>query len=755
MRNILQKKLLPCLLLMALVATNFGVSPLHKVVVQAAESDRLITISGKTVTKDMKIEDVKALFGEPKLETSSYWGGGAYTFYGDNYSDYLYIETGSDGKIVGYASVAKGFETDRYSYGDAYNHTYHAGTVARDDDDIIFGIMSYSDFPSGSLERFQKNLVENNRTLCKHATLMWNAVSYLYGDNVPTTFNDTLFNINAQLAENASDWYEYCQNTGRDDYYQLCEWRMIHEDFPEYPNPLAFASLACNYNCREGYVPAFIYASKGDSKSFFKTIGFVNPDILSSWKSVPYTQQEQELLEKTRTEYMNSVESYNSAKSYYETEPAYSALPLTGGKLSENIAKGAVGYLNSIRVGAGLRPLEYSEELSEAAQCKSTYTVYLSENNIYNPNPHFPEKIDGISDDYYAKCQAGSGENLFMCGIISTDIIGSITYALDDSYGTGQFYARGHRYNLLDPNWEYIGVGNTLQQGCHKMNGYEESNVEVVAWPSKGITPIESGFGAETMMTCKFYNGYEATEDTTVTIHCLNNDITWTVDPKNLSEGQYMNVSGNLVSYMDNSISFNRGGVYEITFSNLKNEQNEDVSYTYRSIYEKAYFDESETAQPQSMSLDKSSLTIKPGTVYRIKASVLPKTAENKRVNWESADTSIATVNECGEITAVAEGETYITACTEDGDITAKCKVTVSAEASDPSAGDDNNDPYRAGDLGGDARVTLQDAQLALKVALNIVKADDNQLSAGDIDGDGKISLADAQVILKMALHII
>lgn len=750
-----RKKIMTWLLLMVLATTNINLLSFRDVIVQAAESDRLITISGKNITKDMKIDDVKALFGEPKLETSSYWGGRACTFYGDNYSDYLYIETGADGKIVGYGSVAKGFQTNNLSYGDAYDHTYHTGTVARDDDDIVFGIMSYNDYYSNVYDTFEKNFVENSRAMCKHAALMWNAVSYLYGDNCPTTFDETMFNINAQLAENGSDFYEYCQNTGKDNYFQLCEWRLINKSYPEYPNPLAFASFADNYNCRDGYVPAFIYSKKEDTDSVYKTIGFINPDILASWKTVPYTQQEQELLEKARTEYTKSVELYNSAQNYYDVEPDYSALPLTGGKLNENIAKGAVGFLNSIRVGAGLNPLEYSEELSEDAQCKSTYTVYLAKNNIPNSNPHYPAKIDGISDEYYEKCQTGSGENLFMCGILSTDIIGSITYAIDDSYGTGQFYQRGHRYNLLDPNWQYIGVGNTLQQGCHKMTGYVESNVDVVAWPSKGITPIESGISAGTMMTCKFYNGYTGTENTTVTVHCLNSGKTWTINPDNLSTGQDINISGNLISYMDESMSFNRGGVYEITFSNLKNKQNEDVSYTYRSIYEKAYIAEMENTQPQSLKLDKSSLMIKPGTIYRIKASILPQTAENKRVNWKSEDTSVATVNECGEITAVTEGETYITVATEDGNITAKCKVVVSATASDPSSGDENNYPYCDGDVDGDAKVTLTDAQFALKAALNIVATDDNQLKAGDIDGDGKISLSDVLTILEMALNII
>lgn len=749
MKTHFSKKIVAILLMAALVVTSTGVWQGQETNAATVVEDRLITVGGKTITESMKIADIKGLFGEPKLVTTSYWGGSAYTFYGENYSDYLYLETYEDGSIAGYGSVSEGFETNTLSYGDVCDNYVRIGTEATDYDDVLYGVMRYTDYHGDAYEIFAEDLVENNRSICRHATEMWNAISYLYGSDTPTTFDETLFNINAQLAENGSDWYEYCNNTDRGAYFQLCSKGSIGFTQYEYPNPLAFAQRARNYTCKEGYVPAFMYIVAGDNTTPMQTTGFINPDILAEWKSVSYTREEQELLQKSRAEYMNSIEVFNSQTSYYDIEPDYSSLPLTGGKLSENAAKGAVGYLNSIRVGAGLSPLEYSEELSEAAQCKSTYLIYLSENDIAVSNGHVPQQIEGIDDEYYAKCQTGAGENLFMCGILSTNIIGSITNALDDSYGSGQYYSRGHRYNLLDPNWKYIGVGNTLQQGCHKMSGYVESDVEVVAWPSKGIMPVESGFSASGMMTCQFYNGYMGTDETTVTIHCLNNDRTWVIDPAKLSDGQDMKISGSLISYTDNSISFARGGVYEITFKGLKNAQGEETSYTYRSVYETAYLEDAESSVPQSLTLGSSSMTLKPGVTKRVKATIEPATAHNKRIHWESEDTSVATVNECGEITAVSLGETTITALTEDGNVSAVCKVVVSDKEESIEI-----PQFILGDVDANKIIELTDAQLALKFALKITGANEEQKVTADVDYDGEITLADAQKILKAALKI-
>lgn len=748
---------------------------------------RFITIGGKTITETMKIEDVLALFGEPKLVTSSYWGGSAYTFYGTDYSDYLYLETYSDGSIASYGSVSEGFETNFLGFGDMKNANANAGQEASDYDGKVYGVIYYTDVHSDAYEIFQKNIVENNRSICKHATLMWNAISYLYGYHTPTVYNEQLYNINLQLAENGSDWYEYCNNTNRESYFQLCGWSSgSGSSLYQYPNPLYFAKDALHYSCNEGYASAFIYIPKEKTTDMARTTGFINPDIVEEWNKVPYTQEEQALLQEVRKTYMDSIETFNAQTSYYDVEPQFEMLPLTGGKLNENAAKGAVGYLNCIRVGAGLNPLEYSEELSLAAQCKSAYVVYLSQNDIALSDPHNPPQIEGVDDEFYAKCQAGEGENLFACGILSTNVIGSITNALDDTAGVGQHYSRGHRYNLLDPNWKSIGVGNTMQQGCHKMSGYEKSSVEAVAWPSKGIMPVESGFSADTMMTCKFYNGYRVTDNTTVRIHCLNNDLTWEINPDNLLEGQDMKNLGNMIAYKDNSISFASGGVYEITFDHMKNEQDEDVSYSYRSVVESAYLDALGEDAARELTLDKTSLKMNPQTVKKIKTTIAPFTAKNKRIYWQSEDPDIVTVNECGEVTAHSLGETDIRAMTEEGNLTATCHITVTSEAindiedgnvthapqtpsPEPSPGmpgtetkepDTSQTPssdspiVKKGDANQDGKVDLEDARVTLMAALAIQPLSGAEFAAADVDDSGKVDLSDANKILRASLEI-
>lgn len=78
------------------------------------------------------------------------------------------------------------------------------------------------------------------------------------------------------------------------------------------------------------------------------------------------------------------------------------------------------------------------------------------------------------------------------------------------------------------------------------------------------------------------------------------------------------------------------------------------------------------------ISLNVNSITLtKKGETKTLTATVSPKEATNKAVTWTSSDPSVATVDQNGKVTAVADGKTVITVKTKDGGMTASCTVTV------------------------------------------------------------------------------
>ncbi|MBQ9358484.1 MAG: Ig-like domain-containing protein [Abditibacteriota bacterium] len=77
------------------------------------------------------------------------------------------------------------------------------------------------------------------------------------------------------------------------------------------------------------------------------------------------------------------------------------------------------------------------------------------------------------------------------------------------------------------------------------------------------------------------------------------------------------------------------------------------------------------------VSLNKSTVKLKPGGTYTLKATVSPADATNREVTWMSYDTSVATVDQNGNVKAVGIGETRIRVKTRDGGYKAKCKIKV------------------------------------------------------------------------------
>jgi len=80
---------------------------------------------------------------------------------------------------------------------------------------------------------------------------------------------------------------------------------------------------------------------------------------------------------------------------------------------------------------------------------------------------------------------------------------------------------------------------------------------------------------------------------------------------------------------------------------------------------------------PTAVSLDKTIDSLMVGDTDTLVATVAPTDATNKAVTWGSSDSTIATVDNAGKVTAVHAGTATITATSVDGSKTAICAVTV------------------------------------------------------------------------------
>lgn len=75
--------------------------------------------------------------------------------------------------------------------------------------------------------------------------------------------------------------------------------------------------------------------------------------------------------------------------------------------------------------------------------------------------------------------------------------------------------------------------------------------------------------------------------------------------------------------------------------------------------------------------LTPSSLTVSVDGTGQLTATVLPTTANNQVVYFSTSDASVATVDETGLVTGIAEGTATITVTTDDGNYTAEAIITV------------------------------------------------------------------------------
>lgn len=108
-----------------------------------------------------------------------------------------------------------------------------------------------------------------------------------------------------------------------------------------------------------------------------------------------------------------------------------------------------------------------------------------------------------------------------------------------------------------------------------------------------------------------------------------------------------------------------------------KNSGSTIITVTTHNGLKTEFFIEVETPVT-NITLNSNEINLNPGGTFKLDATVNPSNASNKNIKWISANESIATVDQSGNVTADVAGTTYISAVSADGKVVATCTVNVS-----------------------------------------------------------------------------
>jgi len=149
-----------------------------------------------------------------------------------------------------------------------------------------------------------------------------------------------------------------------------------------------------------------------------------------------------------------------------------------------------------------------------------------------------------------------------------------------------------------------------------------------------------------------------------------NDGITW-ITLKSWSTQTWANRVEEKVFSFSNNVSYN---YYRLEIT--KNQGN--VGDTQLSEI-KLFWSAQPVIAVTGISVSPAMTTLNLKNTEQLTATILPANASNKTVTWTSGNTSVATVNSSGLVTALAAGTAFITATTQDGAKTATSVITVTS----------------------------------------------------------------------------
>lgn len=131
----------------------------------------------------------------------------------------------------------------------------------------------------------------------------------------------------------------------------------------------------------------------------------------------------------------------------------------------------------------------------------------------------------------------------------------------------------------------------------------------------------------------------------------------------------------------------------------------------------------------ESIKFDITTKELAIGDYLQLNISFTPTDATDKTISWKSSNTSVATVNASGLVTAVGAGTATITATTTDGtNLMAECVVTVEG--------------YVPGDANGDGSLSVSDIVMVANHIMGVA-SESFSVKAADMNEDGSITVSD------------
>lgn len=281
-----------------------------------------------------------------------------------------------------------------------------------------------------------------------------------------------------------------------------------------------------------------------------------------------------------------------------------------------------------------------------------------------------------VSNCYSEGTITASGDNSYTGGFVGTSY-----NPIKDCYSTattsGTFYTAGlvgYSYSSIDKCYAKGDVAGVMYGAgvVGELDGTKASLSNSVALNNIISLTAQSSWGCR--VVGGFKNGCNEPDDNNYALSTMQvslNGIPQRKSDDNI-EGIAKTAGELMTTDFYESLGWDMNEVWSI---------DEGSSYPYMQYAE-------DVVLATGIALDQSTISIKPGETVTLLATIIPDNATKKSVVWTSSNQYVATV-ENGVITALTTGTTTITATTTDGtNLTAECKVTVTAKDVEPQVED-------------------------------------------------------------------